>query len=402
MLCSHLALRVPLRSAQPPTTLTSAAAIHTFSSSATSTALTSSTDTTRKLTSTLAGTLAGTRISSDNDNEMRGVATASALARQLQARAGSTHDATFRLPDGRMLGYAEYGSSRGIPVFVLHGFPSSRLEVDPLDAIGTRMNMRLIALDRPGFGLSSPHKGRTIIDFAYDLEAFAHAMGIPRFAVAGFSGGGPYALACAHVLPRKNIAAVGLFASGPPWGEDMGKLMTRPRRVMRWMAVHSPWSLQALLGGVMSMLRWVSSTGFIKRKTEEWLEEMDKARNKGDEGRPDRYQKAKRSASERREALFRIMDEPFAQGARATTEEARLLSDPDWGFALEDVKYEPVVRIWHGTKDTNAPIEAIRYLADKVPNAVLTEFEGETHYTVGPYIEDALEELVHDMQVERK
>lgn len=385
-LSSRSALRRPLRRVQPSTTLvTSAEPARSLSSSTTSTTLTS--------------TPAATHISSDDDNEMRSVATAStALARQLHARAASTHDATFRLPDGRLLGYAEYGSPRGTPIFVLHGFPSSRLEVSPLAAIGTRRNMRLIALDRPGFGLSSPHKDRTIIDFAHDIAAFAQAMDIPRYAVAGFSGGGPYALACAHVLPRRNVGAVGLFASGPPWEGGMAKLMSRPRRVMRWTAVHWPWGLQALLGGVMGTLRWVSATRFVKRKTEEWLEEMDEARKKRDEGKSNEQQKDKRTVSERREVLFRIMDEPFAQGARATAEEARLLSDPDWGFALEDVQYGPAVRIWHGTKDSNAPIEAIRYLADKVPNAVLTEFEGETHYTVGPHIEGALEELVQDMR----
>ncbi|KAH7018581.1 Alpha/Beta hydrolase protein [Microdochium trichocladiopsis] len=334
----------------------------------------------------------------------------STLARSLQARASSTHDATFRLPDGRALGYAEYGSPRGLPLFVLHGFPSSRLEAGPLDSIGQRKGIRIISLDRPGFGLSTPQPGRTMTDFAWDMAAFARAMNIRRFAVAGFSGGGPYALACAHVLPRQTVGAVGMFASGPPWAAG-AEMMSRPRRVMRWMAVHWPWGLRVLLDAVMGTLRWVSQTQFVKRKTEEWLVAQDEKKDSGElakldqgehvedeSGEGEKENKESKTVSERREILFRIVDEPFAQGAAATVEEAALLSAPEWGFRLEDVEYAPAVRIWHGTDDTNAPIAAIRYLADKVPHAVLTELAGKTHYTVYPYIEKALDELAEDFK----
>ena len=46
------------------------------------------------------------------------------------------------------------------------------------------------------------------------------------------------------------------------------------------------------------------------------------------------------------------------------------------------------------TKDINAPIEAIRYLAEKLPNATLKEFKEDTHYTMGDHLEEAVTELM--------
>ncbi|KAJ1324629.1 non-heme chloroperoxidase [Microdochium nivale] len=338
-------------------------------------------------------------------------ATTALIARQnLQVLASTTKDATFRLPSGRLLGYAEYGTPTGTPVFLLHGFPSSRLESGPLNAIARRNNIRLIALDRPGFGLSTPQTSRTIPDFASDIAVFAHAMKIRRFVVAGFSGGGPYALACAHAMPRSTLGAVGLFASAPPWVTGTIHHMSRPRRVMRFMALYWPAGLRVFLDGLMSSLRWVSGTRFVIRKTEEWLQSQDRKQAQAakdtagalvDDNVTDganSNNRPPRPMADRRRTLFRILDEPFRQGASATVHETKLLTDPSWGFPLEGVAYQGPVRIWHGAKDVNAPIEAIRHLADKVPGAVLTEYPEDTHYTMGPRVEGALRELVEDYE----
>ncbi|KAF7542458.1 hypothetical protein G7Z17_g11553 [Cylindrodendrum hubeiense] len=105
-------------------------------------------------------------------------------------------------------------------------------------------------------------------------------------------------------------------------------------------------------------------------------------------------QKEQRTIPEVREELVRVLfDEPFAQGAAAAVHEAKLLSSQDWGFKLEDVDYD-AVRLWHGAQDTNAPAVMIRYMADKLPHALLREFQGDTHYTMFKHMEAALSELV--------
>ena len=40
----------------------------------------------------------------------------------------------LRLPDGRTLAYADYGTPEGKPVFYFHGLGGSRLEAAMLDA----------------------------------------------------------------------------------------------------------------------------------------------------------------------------------------------------------------------------------------------------------------------------
>lgn len=68
----------------------------------------------------------------------------------------TNHNQTFKLPDGRVLGFAEYGSPDGKALLYFHGYPSSRLEGKPVDDMARRRGLRFIAIDRPGFGLSSP------------------------------------------------------------------------------------------------------------------------------------------------------------------------------------------------------------------------------------------------------
>ncbi len=98
----------------------------------------------------------------------------------------------IKLRDGRALGYAEFGSPEGEPVFYFHGFPNSRVDwliSDPDDAAGA-LNTRIIAPDRPGYGLSDYQRGRKLLDWPQDVLELANALQIDKFAVLGISGGG--------------------------------------------------------------------------------------------------------------------------------------------------------------------------------------------------------------------
>jgi pimeloyl-ACP methyl ester carboxylesterase len=117
---------------------------------------------------------------------------------------------TFRLGGGRTLGYAEWGDTSGYPLFHFHGSSSSRLErpVQPEVLAG----VRLVTIDRPGHGLPDFQPDRTLLDWPEDVAALAAHLGIERFAVSGWSAGGPYALACAYGIPER-LTAVGLISS---------------------------------------------------------------------------------------------------------------------------------------------------------------------------------------------
>src|SRR5439155_19171014 len=111
-------------------------------------------------------------------------------------------DTSIRLSDGRRLAYAEWGVSDGFPVFYFHGTPHSRLWC-PDEAATRSANVRLIAPDRPGIGLSDVKAARSYGDYPSDVVSLADALGIERFAVVGWSSGGADAGACAALLAER-------------------------------------------------------------------------------------------------------------------------------------------------------------------------------------------------------
>jgi pimeloyl-ACP methyl ester carboxylesterase len=129
-------------------------------------------------------------------------------------------DGSVRLRDGRTLAYAEWGDLRGRPVVLLHGMPNSR-QLYP-DEDGTRAaGVRLITMDRPGYGRSDPRPGRTLLDWVDDYAEFADLRDLPPCPIVGWSSGGPYALACAARIPGR-VRPIGLAASNAPLDEAPG------------------------------------------------------------------------------------------------------------------------------------------------------------------------------------
>ena len=130
---------------------------------------------------------------------------------------GDQHGLRFVLPSGRGLGYDDHGPAEGQPVFYFHGVPSSRLDLHQFasEALAERLGIRVIAVDRPGCGRSDFQSGRTIADWPADVATLADGLGIERFAALGWSGGGPYALACARALPQRVSTAALVSSVGP-------------------------------------------------------------------------------------------------------------------------------------------------------------------------------------------
>ena len=128
-------------------------------------------------------------------------------------------DFPVQTPDGRTLLVQEAGDPGGVPVLFHNGTPCSRL-LDPRDAeLADRVGVRLLCYDRPGYGGSSRHEGRSVGDCAQDVRAIAAALEIEQMAVYGISGGGPHAIACAALL-EDLVPAVGVLASTAPWDAE--------------------------------------------------------------------------------------------------------------------------------------------------------------------------------------
>ncbi len=266
---------------------------------------------------------------------------------------------SIRLRDGRALGFAEYGDARGWPLVFFHGTPGSRLAASLLDDAARRCSVRVIAPERPGFGRSDPKPGRTLLDWSDDVIEITRALGVERFAVAGISGGGPYAAACAYRIPERLTGAAILSGIGPvdlPGATD-GMLVFN--RVSLWLARHLRPALRPVVAGMARSFR----------------RDPERALRRAFARLPaaDRELLAAADFRERFVADFVAATERTTHGM---VDEFALFSRP-WGFRLEDIRMR--VHLWHGELDRNCPVAMGRAVARAIPDCVARFESAEGH-----------------------
>jgi len=270
---------------------------------------------------------------------------------------GQTTDRTIRLRDGRQLGYAEWGDPGGWPLLYFHGWPGSRLEARLADEAARANGVRLIALDRPGMGLSDYQPRRTLADWPDDVLEVAAALGLERFAVLGISGGGPYAAACAWKL-SKQLTHAGIVSCLAPLDSPGALAGMGQRNRLTFQLV----GRQAVLRRALFAAMAVS----VRRHPDRILERgVAAAVDKKYLDRP-----------EVRKVLAEGLSEAFRSGSRGPAAEMGLYARP-WGFRLEDIRTP--VHLSHGEQDANAPVAMGRYLASVIPECQATFYPGEGH-----------------------
>ncbi|HXR35477.1 MAG TPA: alpha/beta hydrolase [Candidatus Binataceae bacterium] len=266
----------------------------------------------------------------------------------------------MRLGDGRRFSFAQYGDPRGRPLLYFHGMPGSRHEGAVIDAPARGCGLRVIAPDRPGMGESDFKRGRTLLGWAADIAELAGYLGVRRFGVAGTSGGGPYALAAAYALADRLDFAADIAGWGPLGETGLRAGFGRLQRVVFRLADHAPFVIRALFMLTARAARRRSSEGYRKVM--------------------DRYSCAADKAMLADSAVVEFMvanqGESFRQGSRGPALDA-LLIYRGWGFAPEQITIP--VHFFHGTTDQIVPFAFSRYLAQIVPGATLTAFEGQGH-----------------------
>lgn len=127
----------------------------------------------------------------------------------------SVETSLLRLTDGRALAYAELGDRCGAPLLLLHGTPGSRVTAALLHDSAAAAGVRLVAVDRPGYGRSDPLPGMTFLSYAADVGQLLDALRLSRVTLAAVSGGGGYALGCAHRIPDRLHSVVLVSAMIP-------------------------------------------------------------------------------------------------------------------------------------------------------------------------------------------
>lgn len=280
-------------------------------------------------------------------------------------------DGTVALPDGRRIGFAEFGASSGPVVFVFHAGMSSRLDACWADEAAARLGIRVIGLDRPGIGRSEPKRGRRLVDWADDVSAVADALCADRFAVVGWSSGGAYALAVAAAIPDR-LLGVGLLAGLAPIGV---RPMARFDRSFLFIARRAPILLRMLGVTVAWMLGRILAHGSPPRGSARVVGEADAS-----------------IVAALGPGLLLSFREAFRAGSQGVLDDEVLVIEP-WGFELNEVR--PVVQLWQGDADRFAPPVHARRLAEFLPRVVLHECPGEGHFLAYGHAAEILESLFH-------
>ena len=278
------------------------------------------------------------------------------------------------LPDGRDLGWLEFGQPGGQPVFAFHGTTGSRWHFSIFDGPVAAAGVRLIAPDRPGYGLSTFHRGRRLRDWVDDVSFLADHLGLEDFSVMGVSGGGPHVAVCACFLPARVRAAAivsGVAPLADPGSEE--GMMPSNQRITA-LARRAPFALRPVFAGMTAVgKRWP------ERAVQVMMRELP----------PADVLVVKRPAV--REALLMDLRHASSTTGQAGAQDFRIFSR-DWGFRLEDITVP--VHVWQGDVDRNVPVAHGRLLADRIPGAVLHEISGEGHLLFVDHMPDILTEMV--------
>jgi len=266
-------------------------------------------------------------------------------------------------PDGRELCVELAGHPGGRAVIVHGGTPNSRHLFVRWIEDAERRGMLLACYDRPGYGDSTRHPGHRVADGAGDCAAVADALGIDRFAVWGLSGGGPYALACAALLPQRVVAAA-VIGSVAPWEapgldyfDGMGEENVEDTKLL----LSDPQAARRKVEEDRRMLLQTSAAD-VREAFETLVSKADAAVLAGPAG--------EHMHESMRAGLIPGADGWFDDG------EAHLAA---WGFDLASIRVP--VKVWHGRDDRFVPFGHGEWLASHIPGAEAALSDTDGHLT---------------------
>jgi pimeloyl-ACP methyl ester carboxylesterase len=279
--------------------------------------------------------------------------------------------------DDRQIGFAEFGDPQGRAVFWLHGTPGARRQI-PTEArvYAEQRKVRLIGVDRPGIGSSTPYQYDTVFAFADDMRPIADTLGIDKMEVIGLSGGGPYTLACAAAMPDRVVAAGVIGGVAPTTGADgiaggvVGSVGLRVAPLLR--VAGGP--IGVVASALIRLIRPVGSPAV------------------------DLYGRVSPEADRRllaRPEIKAMFLDDLLNGSRkqmAAPFADIVVFARDWGFRLEEVKVP--VRWWHGDKDHIVPYAHGEHVVARLPDAELFTLPGESHLGGLGVAEDILGSIV--------
>jgi pimeloyl-ACP methyl ester carboxylesterase len=268
------------------------------------------------------------------------------------------------LRDGRRLDLRVSGPAGGFPLVFHHGTPGAATPVRALDRAAHARGLRLVTTSRPGYGDSSRQTGRRVVDVAADTAAVLAAIGAERCLVAGWSGGGPHALACGARLGATAavlvIAGVAPYAAeGLEWVSGMGE-----ENIAEFSAaIRGEDELRPYLLREREQLKDITAED-VAASFETLLPDVDRAVLTGE-------------FSEDVAGSFR---EALRTGVDGWLDDDLAFVRP-WGFGLDEISVPTM--IWQGSADLMVPFSHGQWLASQLPGVSAHLEDGEGHYSVG-------------------
>ncbi len=271
---------------------------------------------------------------------------------------------TITLKSGVSLDVSESGNPEGKPVFFIHGTPGSRKQFMQHAENAEKLGIRYITYSRPGYGNSTRCEGRAVKDAASDVAEIADQLGIKKFAVWGFSGGGPHALACAALLPGRVVAVASVGgvapfdAEGLDYYEGTGEYNIEDDKLLRTDPVQ--WEKKNLeeTKETLSADKETALEGIATLLSEVDLKTLP-------EGMGD--------------YLIDGMREGCSNGVKGLMDDGLAFMKP-WGFDPSTIKVP--TQIWHGKHDLFVPLPHGKWLAEKIKGSEAHFFDDEGHLSL--------------------
>jgi len=285
-------------------------------------------------------------------------------------------EGTVSVRGDRRLSFAEYGPRRGPAIVWMHGTPGARRQI-PLEVreYADQQGVRIIGLDRPGIGSSTPYLYPDVVDWTGDLELLLDTLAIDTVRLIGLSGGGPYALAAGAALPDR-VHGVGVLGGVAP---------TRGEDAVEGGIIQLAVSLAPLLVATRVPLGIALTQGIrlVRPLAGPALDLYAAVQPPGD-----------KNLLSRPEFKAMFLDD-LLNGSRFQTLAPindLILFTRHWGFDLADVRVP--VRWWHGTDDHIVPLRHGQQVVDRLPDATMSLIDGESHLGGLGIARDVIETLM--------
>src|ERR1700728_395042 len=286
---------------------------------------------------------------------------------------------TVPADDGRVLEALVAGPDDALPLVCHTGTPSGLVWTAPLAEAPAARGLRTVLYARPGYGGSTPQPGRLVADAAADVDKILERIGADEFVTAGWSRGGPHALACAALLPVRCLAAATIAGAAPydSPGLDWMAGMAEENHEEFGAALAGEADLITFLDGAAGPLREISAAQ-VADGLGGLLSDTDKAALTAE-------------FADHLAASLRAAVSPGIDGWR----DDDLAFTRDWGLSLDALGHATPVAIWQGDQDRMVPQTHGAWLAANIPLARARVRPGEGHLTlminkVGEIIDDLM------------